>query len=159
MYSEQKFTVDKLAFEHFLLGNFPESIIKINKAYLGHGNAYETSVSISEDKKAGVLTVKQNNITLSREKYSYEIPLSEARTMYELCKLKIEKVRFTVLYDEHEWEIDIYFNSELVIAKVQIRDEQSKVVKLPSFCTQEVTGSSEFYDYSIAKKLASALSN
>ena len=95
------------------------------------------------------LTIKGVTIGASRLEYEYEIPVKEANEMLkELCeKPVIEKHRYTLEYEGHNWEIDEFHgeNEGLIIAEVELESEDEEL-KLPGWVDKEVTSDPKYYN-------------
>ena len=65
----------------------------------------------------------------------------------------IEKVRHLVPWRDLVWEIDEFSgdNSGLIIAEIELRDEQQPV-ELPTWIGAEITGQSCYYNSSLAQR-------
>jgi len=100
------------------------------------------------------LTIKGENVGASRLEFEYEIPFEEANEMLEkLCsKPIIDKTRYLIKYENHLWEVDIFYgdNQGLVIAEVELEDENEKII-LPSWIKEEVTGDIKYYNNNLLK--------
>lgn len=98
------------------------------------------------------LTVKSRNQGDVRHEWEYEIPVSDAEEMLELCTgTVLAKWRYIVPFEGWTWEVDEYENnlSGLVVAEVEI-DNPDRKVPLPSFAGEEVTGRPEYYNSTLA---------
>lgn len=96
----------------------------------------------------GYLTVKGPTTHLSRAEYEYEVPLSDAREMLQtLCGAHIEKIRYRINHQQHEWEVDVFQgdNSGLVLAEVELQHE-AETVALPDWIATEVSGDHRYYN-------------
>lgn len=94
------------------------------------------------------LTVKSRNQGDVRHEWEYEIPVSDAEEMLELCAgTVLAKWRYIVPFEGWTWEVDEYENNlaGLVVAEVEI-DNPDRKVPLPSFAGEEVTGRPEYYN-------------
>lgn len=98
------------------------------------------------------LTVKSRNQGDVRHEWEYEIPVSDAEEMLELCTgTVLAKWRYIVPFEGWTWEVDEYENNHagLVVAEVEI-DNPDRKVPLPSFAGEEVTGMPEYYNSTLA---------
>ncbi|GAB4048882.1 CYTH domain-containing protein [Spirosoma litoris] len=97
----------------------------------------------------GYLTIKGRNVGASRPEYEYPIPYPDAEAMLnQLCEQPIiEKIRYRLVYSGLVWEIDEFRgeNQGLVVAEVELSDEQQSVV-LPAWVDREVTGDVIYYN-------------
>lgn len=95
------------------------------------------------------LTVKGANLGSVRDEWEYPVPVDDARQMLERCAVGsvIDKDRFVVDFDGHEWEVDEFHGhyEGLVVAEVELSAEDEHV-SLPPFVGQEVTGNTRYYN-------------
>ncbi len=102
----------------------------------------------------GYITIKGPQSGASRAEYEYEIPHHEAEEIINiLCgNLVIEKTRFKIQYENHMWEIDVFegFNKGLIVAEVEMSDENEKVV-LPPWIKGEVTNDLRYSNSNLVK--------
>jgi adenylate cyclase len=114
----------------------------IRQAYLTIGGKASVRVRILDNHTA-TLTVKSRPAELRRLELEYPIPMLEAEALMPLRQGSIvEKVRYRI-----PCEIDVFSgeNEGLVIAEIELRDEQQHV-ELPSWIGEEVTGRPEYYN-------------
>ena len=84
----------------------------------------------------------------SRAEYEYSIPLDDARELLALAQTPlIEKVRHYVEHGGTTWEIDEFGgeNSGLVVAEVELDDEESPFAR-PPWLGAEVTHLTRYYN-------------
>ncbi len=130
-------------------------------AELGEGEAIcqgyiptqgKTAIRVRIKADRAFLTLKGENQGAVRSEFEYPIPIGDARAILaELCPgPKIEKTRFTLQYDRHLWEIDVFAgdNAGLVVAEVEL-SEENEVVKLPGWVHKEVTDDPRYYNTSL----------
>ncbi len=100
------------------------------------------------------LTIKGKNFGISRLEFEYEIPLEEANEILEkLCSGSIiEKTRYEIKYENHLWEVDIFYkkNEGLVLAEVELEYEDEDLI-LPNWVKQEVTTDIRYYNNNLLK--------
>jgi CYTH domain-containing protein len=132
---------------------------EIERKFLVVGDAYRTAASqlvrqgyLTRDKQRTVrirtvganayLTIKGMTVGATRDEFEYPIPLADANQMLDcLCELPlIEKRRYVYAYQGKNWEVDEFQgeNSGLVIAEVELTDEQEAIDK-PPWVGREVT--------------------
>jgi adenylate cyclase len=119
----------------------------IRQAYLTIGGKASVRVRI-RDNSTATLTVKSRPVELRRLELEYPIPMLEAEALMPLRQGSIvEKVRYRIPCGDLAWEIDVFSgeNEGLVIAEIELRDEQQHV-DLPSWIGEEVTGNAQYYN-------------
>ncbi|QIA08283.1 CYTH domain-containing protein [Draconibacterium halophilum] len=87
------------------------------------------------------LTIKGKSQGISRIEMEYEIPVSEAEILMELChNFPIRKKRYVEEISGMTWEIDVFEdkNAGLVLAEVELADE-NEIIELPNWVTEEVS--------------------
>ncbi|MGK0363485.1 MAG: adenylate cyclase [Saprospiraceae bacterium] len=118
----------------------------IKQGYLNSNPDRAVRVRVLKDK--GILTIKSKTVGISRLEFEYEIPLSDANELIELCeKPLIEKVRNIVVIDSQIWEIDEFSggNKGLVLAEIELESESTKV-NLPSWIGTEVSHDTRYFN-------------
>lgn len=102
----------------------------------------------------GFLTIKGINRGATRLEFEYEIPVADAKEMLEKLCLRplIEKTRYVVEYGGLKWEVDEFAgeNEGLILAEVELEDEQQKV-ELPDWIGEEVTGDPRYFNSNLIK--------
>ena len=124
----------------------------IKQGYLNDDPNRTVRVRIKGSK--GILTIKGKTVNATRAEYEYEIPLSDAQELINLCeKPIIDKTRYIVDYQNKTWEIDIFYgeNDGLILAEIELDSEQEEF-DLPEWAGQEVTTDSRYYNSNLAKK-------
>lgn len=120
--------------------------VEIRQGYLNRLPERTVRVRTVDDR--GFLTVKGINTGDVRHEYEYEIPLTDAVEMLQLCEPGIiEKTRYKVRFDNLVWEIDEYHGSRegLTVAEVEI-PESGHTYALPPFIGRNVTGNPSYYN-------------
>lgn len=100
---------------------------------------------------SGFLTVKGEKSGPKCFEAEYDIPYLEAkRLIEEFCPNVIEKDRYVITHDEHEWHVDIFkgANEGLVIAEIELSSEDEDFAK-PPWITHEITGDINFYNLNL----------
>lgn len=121
--------------------------IYMTQGYMG-GNE-KSSVRIRIQGDSANLNIKSKTLGIERSEYEYPIPLDEAREMLEsLCdKPYIEKTRFHVMHEGHEWEIDVFAgdNEGLIVAELELNaiDEHFSI---PDWIGKEVSEDPRYYN-------------
>ncbi|HHJ17188.1 MAG TPA: CYTH domain-containing protein [Gammaproteobacteria bacterium] len=99
------------------------------------------------------LAVKQAVSPIRRLEYEYPIPEQDARELLAGIDVQhaIGKTRYRVEHAGHVWELDVYTgaNAGLVIAEIELDDEQEKFVR-PSWLGEEVSDDPRYYDMNLA---------
>lgn len=101
----------------------------------------------------GYLTIKGENIGVTRSEFEYPIPVKDAAEMLDtLCdRPLIEKTRYKIPIGDLIWEVDEFTgeNEGLVIAEVELQSE-NQVIELPQWIDRQVTDP-KYYNSSLAK--------
>jgi len=126
---------------------------KIVQAYIC--NTPEKNVRVRIKGEKAYITIKgpSDKNGFSRSEFEYEIPVSDAEKMLKLCESGfIEKVRHYVTYENHTFEIDVFFgaNEGLVLAELELESENEAFEK-PDWVGEEVTGDIRYYNAYLAK--------
>ena len=132
--------------EEIVLSNFISQ--KIQQAYLMLIDKDQLRVRIIDDKKA-FLCYKKCFDKITRGEYEYEIPLSDAKLLYNSAKYKLEKTRYKV-YSKHDTCVDVYPNG-LKVVEIEFEKDLDKK-DIPSFCGKEISGMKKYSNIQIAKK-------
>jgi adenylate cyclase len=129
-----------------------ENGIRIKQAYLSTNKEAVVRVRVKNDK--AYLTIKGSNIGVTRLEFEYEIPLDEANEMLDkLCqKPVIDKTRYLINYENHTWELDIFYgeNEGLVVVEVELSSEDETII-LPSWVKEEVSSDARYYNSNLMK--------
>jgi adenylate cyclase len=126
---------------------------EIAQGYLNSTPERTVRVRIKGNK--GYLTIKGkgNESGMSRFEWEKEIPVSEAKSLLELCeKGVISKTRFEIKVGNHVYEVDEFYgeNSGLVIAEIELQSETETFEK-PSWLGNEVTNNEQYYNAYLSK--------
>jgi adenylate cyclase len=125
----------------------------MRQAYLTPNGRTSIRVRI-KDNSSATLTIKNRGAQLRRLELEYPIPILDAESLISLRSGSvIEKVRHIVVDSGATWEIDVFAgeNEGLIIAEVELRDENQHVV-LPPWIGAEVTGQTQYYNGSLAQR-------
>lgn len=99
------------------------------------------------------LTVKSPRRRLTRDEYSYAIPIEDAEAMIsEQCAGRVlEKMRFLVPHRGMTWHLDVYEGAAagLVIAEIELAFEDQPFVK-PAWAGAEVSHRARYQNSNIA---------
>ncbi len=98
------------------------------------------------------LTIKGKSSGLSRPEFEYEIPVSDAREMMQLCSGKVEKTRYKIPMEGFCWEVDVFagMNEGLVLAEIELESED-QVFPRPEWLGEEVSFDSRYQNACLAK--------
>ena len=122
------------------------------QGYLSSVKERVVRVRTIEDK--GFLTIKGITKGVSRSEFEYEISAEDAGLMLDgICeKPLIEKKRYKVPVGGLVFEVDEFFgeNAGLVVAEVELRDENQKI-DLPAWVGDEVSGDPRYFNSNLIK--------
>ncbi len=109
----------------------------------------KSSVRIRINGETANINIKSKTLGVERSEYEYPIPLQEAREMLEnLCdKPFIDKTRYHVEFEGHEWELDVFCgdNEGLIVAEIELEDAD-QLIKLPDWVGKEVSDDPKYYN-------------
>lgn len=137
---ERKFLVDK---EVWLPKSEGQEIIQ---GYLSTDKNRVVRVRTKGEKAYVTIKGKQKKIT--RAEFEYEIPVEEAKLMFDMCiNYPIEKIRYTENFQGLLWEIDVFkgANKGLVVAEVELENE-NQYVELPHWVKKEVSDDHRYFN-------------
>ena len=116
--------------------------------------AKQASVRVRIEGEQANLNIKGATLGVRRQEFEYPIPLDEANELLDtLCeKPLIEKIRYTVRYGNHVWEIDLFEgdNAGLVVAEIELADEHEPFER-PTWLGEEVSADPRYYNVSLVK--------
>ena len=107
----------------------------------------ETTIRVRYTETKGTMTIKGKQHGISRDEYEYEIPVDEAKEIFEnYCPKTLSKNRYKIPVGSVIWEVDEYINnlSGLIIAEVELANEDQKIDILPEWIGDEVTSDIKF---------------
>ena len=139
----------------FLVKEKPFSIakrsLKINQGYVI--NEKSKVIRVREKGDDYFLTIKGNNIGISRLEYDFPISKEDAKELiFHFCKTTlIEKTRHYIKYKGHTWEVDEFHgkNNGLIVAEIELESEDEKFEK-PDWVGEEVTQDDRYYNMNLA---------
>src|SRR5262249_4019452 len=125
---ERKFLVRSEAWRSLATGHY-----HIRQAYLASQGKASIRVRI-RDRDGAALTIKSRTPERRRLELEYPIPVLEAEALTVLRQGSvIEKDRYIVPHSGKTWEVDVFAgeNAGLVIAEIELRDENERVILPP----------------------------
>ena len=139
----------------FLIKEKPFSIakrsLKINQGYII--NEKSKVIRVREKGDDYFLTIKGNNIGISRLEYDFPISKEDAKELiFHFCKTTlIEKTRHYIEHKGHTWEIDEFHgkNNGLIVAEIELESEDEKF-EIPDWVGEEVTQDDRYYNMNLA---------
>ena len=113
------------------------------------GSNEKSSIRIRVNGERANLNIKSKTIGIQRSEYDYDIPLDEAKEMLDaLCDTPlIEKTRYHVMHDGHEWEIDVFAgdNEGLVVAELELSSPDEEF-SMPDWAGKDVSEDPRYYN-------------
>ncbi len=106
------------------------------------------------------ITGKNSRIALKKHikgftnfEFEYSIPRSDAETIMSNLSSTIKKERFFLEVEKKSWIVDCFKenNYPLEIAEIELANEEEDL-KLPSFLSKEITGLSQYSNFSLTEK-------
>ena len=139
----------------FLVKEKPFSIakrsLKINQGYII--NEKSKVIRVREKGDDYFLTIKGNNIGISRLEYDFPISKEDAKELiFHFCKTTlIEKTRHYIKHKGHTWEVDEFHgkNNGLIVAEIELESEDEKF-EIPDWVGEEVTQDDRYYNMNLA---------
>ena len=139
----------------FLIKEKPFSIakrsLKINQGYII--NEKSKVIRVREKGDDYFLTIKGNNIGISRLEYDFPISKEDAKELiFHFCKTTlIEKTRHYIEHKGHTWEVDEFHgkNNGLIVAEIELESEDEKF-EIPDWVGEEVTQDNRYYNMNLA---------
>ena len=107
----------------------------------------QTTIRVRYTETKGTMTIKGKQQGISRDEYEYEIPLDEAKEIFENhCPKTLSKNRYKIPVGLVVWGVDEYINdlSGLIIAEVELAHENQTIDVLPEWIGDEVTSDIKF---------------
>ena len=141
----------------FLVKEKPFSIakrsLKINQGYII--NEKSKVIRVREKGDDYFLTIKGNNIGISRLEYDFPISKEDAKELiFHFCKTTlIEKTRHYIEHKGHTWEVDEFHgkNNGLIVAEIELESEDEKF-EIPDWVGEEVTADYRYLNSNLAIK-------
>ena len=142
---ERKFLIKKKPF------SIAKRSLKINQGYII--NEKSKVIRVREKGDDYFLTIKGNNIGISRLEYDFPISKEDAKELiFHFCKTTlIEKTRHYIEHKGHTWEVDEFHgkNNGLIVAEIELESEDEKFEK-PDWVGEEVTQDDRYYNMNLA---------
>lgn len=116
-------------------------------------NQKKSTIRVRIAGEKGFLTIKGKTKGISRKEFEYEIPLEDAREMFEFSQTAVvEKYRYKIEYGGKIWEIDEFLgeNAGLVVAEVELESENEEFEK-PQWIGEEVTDDPRYRNSNLAE--------
>ena len=124
----------------------------LRQGYLSSNAKATVRVRIEDDARAK-LTLKGAVKGISRAEYEYDIPIVDAREMFEMAAPHVvEKRRYLVPFHGLTWEVDVFEgrHAGLVIAEVEL-DAADQAVTLPDWVGREVSADDRYNNASLSR--------
>ncbi len=125
--------------------------VTFSQGYLNRDKDRTVRVRIAGNQ--GFLTIKGATNGATRAEYEYEIPLTDAESLLEMCERPIiQKIRRIYEHQGFKWEIDEFQgeNAGLVVAEIELSDENQTFEK-PSWIGEEVTYDQRYFNSNLAQ--------
>lgn len=145
---ERKFLVEGDGWRDAASGAQSEQIVQ---GYLHAGESHSVRIRLRDS--TARLTVKSATKGITRDEFEYEIPPDDARAMLDLCgDLVVEKRRYVLDHDGHEWVIDEFTgdNEGLLVAEIEL-DDENQAFERPEWLGEEVSERPEYYNANLAR--------
>ena len=126
---------------------------QIQQSYLF--NEHNRSLRIRIKNNLAFMTIKGNQIGMTRDEFEYQIPIDDARQIIERFDLKLlSKKRYYLNVGNLTWEIDVFDGklSGLIVAEIEIPTENFDF-DIPDWVGEEVTFDSRYLNAELFKKL------
>lgn len=116
-------------------------------------NQKKSTIRVRIAGEHGYITIKGKTQSFSRKEFEYEIPLEDAKELFEFSHTAVvEKYRYKIPIGKHIWEVDEFLgdNKGLVIAEIELNSEDEEFDK-PEWIGAEVTGDKRYYNSHLAE--------
>ena len=142
---ERKFLVKEKPF------HLAKKSLRIRQGYIV--NDQKQVIRVREKGDDYFLTVKGNNIGISRLEFDFPISKEDAEELLKhFCKTTmIDKTRHYVENHGHTWEVDEFHgdNTGLVVAEIELEAEDEQFER-PDWVGEEVTSHERYYNMNLA---------
>lgn len=156
---ERKFIVDRKDFFKYIKDN-PTCVVKnieISQYYIPalDGTFRLRRTKNPDNSFSFIITLKKFVSDGVNEEIEVNIDSNTAYEMVNAIKdLKsIKKNRYTIMYENRLWEIDLFQNPDLSVAEIELYDIK-ETFRQPYFLREEVTGDYKFSNEYIARNLS-----
>ncbi len=126
---------------------------EIKQTYLF--NEYDKSLRIRLKNKQAFITIKGNQVGITRDEFEYQIPKKDALEIIQRFNLKVlSKKRYYFNIDNFTWEIDVFEGklNGLIVAEIELPFETFEF-EIPDWIGEEVTYDSSYLNAELFKKL------
>jgi len=126
---------------------------QIQQTYLFNESNKSLRIRIKND--VAYLTIKGNQIGITRDEFEYEIPKGEALEIIDRFDLKVlSKKRHYLNLGNLTWEIDVFEGklAGLIVAEIELPTEEFEL-EIPSWVGEEVTSDPNYLNAELFKKL------
>ena len=142
---ERKYLVSEIPF------HLVKKSIRIRQGYIV--NDQNQVIRVREKGDKYFLTIKGNNIGISRLEYDFPISENDAKELIKhFCKTAlIDKKRYYIDYKGHTWEVDEFYgnNKGLIVAEIELENEDEKF-HVPEWAIAEVTSDERYFNMNLA---------
>lgn len=127
---------------------------KIVQGYLrrSHGEGLST-VRVRQLGDKGFMTVKGDRVSISQKEWEWEIPVEQAKEMFEVCEPGIlEKTRYYILHGNLTIELDIFEGRHkgLIVAEIELSSEDEKF-DIPEWFGEDVSKDGKYSNAALSK--------
>lgn len=143
---ERKFLLEKgtsipIPEQHYKL-NIKQGYIHVEK---------DKQIRVRVYKNKGVICLKYTKNQI-RDEFEYDIPLKDAKEIYNKCKWKLEKKRISFTVGSENYDIDLFPNG-MVYVEVEYKSikAMNKWVK-PKWIDKEISNKPKYSNIRLAKK-------
>jgi CYTH domain-containing protein len=126
---------------------------QIQQTYLFNESNKSLRIRIKND--VAYLTIKGNQIGITRDEFEYEIPKGEALEIIDRFDLKVlSKKRHYLNLGNLTWEIDVFEGklAGLIVAEIELPTEEFEL-DIPLWVGEEVTFDPSYLNAELFKKL------
>ena len=99
------------------------------------------------------IALKKHIESFTNFEFEYSIPPKDGKTIMANLSNTIKKERFFLEFEKKSWIIDCFKenNHPLKIAEIELSKEEENL-NLPSFISKEITGQTDYSNFSLTKK-------
>ena len=119
----------------------------ITQGYILNSKEKVVRIRLVNDRDA-IITIKGQNIGMSRPEFEYSIPFHEGDEMMKtMCSDVISKTRYICMEQQSRWEVDFFHgdNEGLIVAEIELNSEDEKI-NYPDWIGKEVTDKKKYYN-------------